>query len=117
VLDRFSSYQPLDRSCTSTPYYGKQTSISSEKCSPATITTKVLDKPAGATTVGVNVRGNFTLRVFTENMELIDEVMDITTDQVSYMFKPDPKYGGIPNKVIIQIELYEGDFYALKFFK
>jgi hypothetical protein len=77
----------------------------------------VLDKPEGATAVGVNVRGNFTLRLFTENMELIDEVMDITTDQVSYIFKPDPKYGGIPDKVIIQIELYEGDFYALKFFK
>jgi hypothetical protein len=63
------------------------------------------------------VNGNFTLRVFNENMELIDEVMDVTTDQVSYMFKPDPKYGGFPQKAIIQIELYSGDFYAAKFFK
>ncbi len=115
VLDRFSSYQPLDRSCTSTPYYGKQTSISSEKCSPATITLKTVDVLEGATHVGINVNGNFTLRVFNENMELIDEVMDVTTDQVGYKFKP--KYGGLPKKAIIQIELFNGDFYAVKFFK
>jgi hypothetical protein len=116
VLDRFSSFQPLDVSCTSIPYY-KQTVISDNKCLPATITTKVLEKPEDATAVGINVEGNFTLRVFNQNMELIDEIVDITTDQVSYVFKPDPKYGGLPDKAIIQIELYKGDFYALKFFK
>jgi len=115
VLDRFSSYQPLDVSCTSIPYYGKQNGISDNKCLPAIITTKVIDVPIGATSVGINVAGNFTLRVFNENMEFIDEVVDITTDQVSYIFKPE--YGGLPQKSIIQIELYEGDFYALKFFK
>jgi hypothetical protein len=115
VLDRFSSFQPLDVSCTSIPYYGKQNGISDNKCLPATITTKVLDKPDGATAVGININGNFTLRVFNENMELIDEVSDIITDQVNYIFKPE--YGGLPQKTIIQIELYEGDFYALKFFK
>ena len=115
VLDRFSSYQPLDVSCTSIPYYGKQNGISDNKCLPAIITTKVIDVPIGATSVGINVAGNFTLRVFNENMEFIDEVVDITTDQVSYIFKPE--YGGLPQKAIIQIELYEGDFYALKFFK
>jgi hypothetical protein len=41
--------------------------------------------------------------------------MDVTTDQVGYKFKP--KYGGLPKKAIIQIELFNGDFYAVKFFK
>jgi hypothetical protein len=47
-------------------------------------------------------------------MEFIDEVIDIQTDQVAFKFKPT---GGLPNEVIVEIELYEGDFYALKFFK
>jgi hypothetical protein len=115
VLDRFSSYQPLDVSCTSIPYYGKQNGISDNKCLPAIITSKVIDVPLGATAVGINVDGNFTLRVFNENMEFIDEVIDIITNQVNYVFKPE--YGGLPQKAIIQIELYKGDFYALKFFK
>lgn len=115
VLDRFSSYQPLDVSCTSIPYYGKQSGISDNKCLPSTITTKVLQTPEGSNAVGINVNGNFTLRVFNENMELIDEVTDITTDQVSYIFKP--KYDGLPKKAIIQIELFSGDFYAVKFFR
>jgi hypothetical protein len=115
VLDRFSSFQPLDISCTSIPYYGKQNGVSDNKCLPATITSKVIDVPIGATAVGVNIKGNFTLRVFNEDMEFIDEIIDITTDQVNYIFKPE--YGGLPSKAIIQIELYEGDFYALKFFK
>ena len=114
VLDRFSSYQPLDVSCTSIPRY-KQAGISSNKCLPAIITTKILEPNEGSTAVGINVDGNFTLRVFNENMELIDEISDITTNQVSYIFKPE--YGGLPKKAIIQIELYSGDFYALKFFK
>jgi hypothetical protein len=116
VLDRFSSYQPLDVSCTSIPRY-KQNGISDNKCAPAVITTGVLETPEGSRAVGINVDGNFTLRVFNENMELIDEIMDITTNQVSYIFQPKLEYGGIPRKAIIQIELYSGDFYALKFFK
>jgi len=112
VLDRFSSYQPQYVTCTSISF-PKMGNVMG-KCRPAVITSKKIRIPDGSTHVGINVDGNFTLRIYNSDMEFIDEATNIQTDQVGFKFKPT---GGLPNEVIVEIELFSGDFYALKFFK